>query len=257
MGVSLRPSRHARPLMCALPAVMHCASCPPPLTALRMLQAPAQYAAGFGAKQVSRGCVDIHCRGGTGEEADYYLYFTAANYQDWCDGAVAWATACLLDDDNYQPRIGTANFCPNQIGLLSSDPEGTIAVLLHEIIHALVRLQHKQRPSYHACLCLVTARNGSCTAAVRAVAEATLSSAWLWRFVAHRIQTSPFSIGAVVSGALRCCFTWNAGNTSMQRASVAHCQLERLFTMRRNVTLLFCAAAMAQLRDLKGERPCH
>lgn len=50
--------------------------------------------------------------GGVGEETDMYLYVTSQPVG--CDGAVAWASFCLLDVDTNQPRIGVANFCPNQ-----------------------------------------------------------------------------------------------------------------------------------------------
>ena len=74
--------------------------------------------------------------GGVGEDADFYLILTASTAS--CEGAVAWATTCLLDDPpSLQPRLGAANFCPDQADLLSGDPEAALAALLHEIIHAL------------------------------------------------------------------------------------------------------------------------
>lgn len=41
--------------------------------------------------------------GGSGEATDYYLYLTASN--TYCDGSIAWATACLLDDGRYRVTV--------------------------------------------------------------------------------------------------------------------------------------------------------
>lgn len=113
------------------------------------------------------------CRGGTGEPTDYYLYVTAAD--STCSSSVAWATYCLQDSTTNQPRIGTANFCPSAASLLSTDPESAIAVLMHEMVHALVRAA-VTKLGCGSCL-----QDGSLVLFVRRAGLIFLSSLVEWR----------------------------------------------------------------------------
>ncbi|KAF8060553.1 Invadolysin [Scenedesmus sp. PABB004] len=73
--------------------------------------------------------------GGGGEATDYYLYITAHQDEHCASGAVAWALPCLYDDATNRPLLGSANVCPE--ALLNADPDAGVAVLVHELTHAL------------------------------------------------------------------------------------------------------------------------
>ena len=73
--------------------------------------------------------------GGGGEYTDYYLYITAIQDEHCASGAVAWALPCLYDDATNRPLLGSANICPE--ALLNSDEDAGVAVLVHELTHAL------------------------------------------------------------------------------------------------------------------------
>eukprot|EP00878_Enallax_costatus_P007236 GHUV01007582.1.p1 GENE.GHUV01007582.1~~GHUV01007582.1.p1 ORF type:complete len:635 (+),score=97.10 GHUV01007582.1:1-1905(+) len=74
-------------------------------------------------------------QGGGGEYTDYYLYITAIQDEHCASGAVAWALPCLYDDATNRPLLGSANICPE--ALLNSDEDAGVAVLVHELTHAL------------------------------------------------------------------------------------------------------------------------
>jgi hypothetical protein len=79
--------------------------------------------------------------GGEGEPTDYYLYITAVQDEHCRSGAVAWGLPCLYDQDTNRPVLGSANMCPYalQEGGASPGRDQSVAVLVHELMHALVR----------------------------------------------------------------------------------------------------------------------
>jgi hypothetical protein len=78
--------------------------------------------------------------GGEGEPTDYYLYVTAVQDEHCRSGAVAWGLPCLYDQDTNRPVLGSANMCPYalQEGGASPGRDQSVAVLVHELMHALV-----------------------------------------------------------------------------------------------------------------------
>lgn len=68
------------------------------------------------------------------------MYITAVQESNCAGGAAAWAQPCLLDLGDDRPLVGGANVCPSALRLL--DEEQMVAVLAHEIIHALVGAAH-------------------------------------------------------------------------------------------------------------------
>lgn len=53
-------------------------------------------------------------------------------------GAAAWARPCLFHEKTNRPVVGNANICP--YALYGSDPDQIVAIVAHELIHALVRI---------------------------------------------------------------------------------------------------------------------
>lgn len=55
------------------------------------------------------------------------------------DGTIAYATGCHWAPGSNRPLTGMVNWCPPLAGLLTSDPDGSVATMMHEVVHALVR----------------------------------------------------------------------------------------------------------------------
>lgn len=88
---------------------------------------------------VSCACVFVRAATGTGyASTDYLLYVTSTIAKDCPPIAYAWAQSCDYDIITLRPLVGAINICP--LSLVGGEPvETTVATLVHEIIHALVR----------------------------------------------------------------------------------------------------------------------
>ncbi|KAL6755692.1 hypothetical protein V8C86DRAFT_2671508 [Haematococcus lacustris] len=67
--------------------------------------------------------------------ADMVLYVTSIQDDQCNSGAAGWARPCLFDASTNRPVLGNANVCP--YALMGTDTDQLVAVLVHEVIHAL------------------------------------------------------------------------------------------------------------------------
>ena len=76
--------------------------------------------------------------GANGLDADFGLYVTA-KYTSVCSasaGTIAYALTCQRDQFD-RPTWGRINFCPNELVATADQTTFTVAVAVHEIMHAL------------------------------------------------------------------------------------------------------------------------
>jgi hypothetical protein len=79
--------------------------------------------------------------GGGFPDADY-VFFVTLRQTGYCGtpstgGAIAYAWLCQRDGGTDRPTIGRANLCPEMMGRYASDLAAGVAVVMHEMFHAL------------------------------------------------------------------------------------------------------------------------
>lgn len=75
--------------------------------------------------------------GGTGEVADMYLYVTVGEDSRCSSNVVGWALSCLFEPTTGRPILANANFCHKEFTSDTMTVSKGVAVLIHEITHAL------------------------------------------------------------------------------------------------------------------------